>query len=216
MSKIVIIDTTINSCYVALTNGASVLGVKQHHDAKSQAAFINTAIKELLDEQGFSFNDLSAVACCMGPGSYTGLRIGLSTAKGLSFALDLPLIGFNRMELIDQLVEAIVLIKARVGEYFIAHYKKGAVVLNPVHQLADQVENYLSTFSNSKVYIIGEEDTFSTYAPIYLPEDYLYKIEDAAGLILQKHVAKIYEDVANVEPLYLKSVYTTIAKKKSL
>lgn len=215
MSKIVIIDTTINSCYVALTNGTSVLGVIQHHDAKSQAAFINTAIKQLLDTNGLTFKDLSAIACCMGPGSYTGLRIGLSTAKGLCYALDLPLIAFNRMELIDQ-DNAIILIKARIGEYFIAHYQAGEVILAPIHHLAAGVDEYLSQHTGAKVYVIGETDTFASYEPQYFPEDYLYAIETAAALVDEKYAAASFEDVAYVEPMYLKSVYTTVAKKKSL
>lgn len=215
MSKIVIIDTTINSCYVALTNGTSVLGVIQHHDAKSQAAFINTAIKQLLDANSLTFKDLSAIACCMGPGSYTGLRIGLSTAKGLCYALDIPLIAFNRMELIDQ-NNAIILIKARLGEYFIAHYHQSNVLLNPVHHLADAVNEYLAEHTDAKVYIIGESDTFSTYDPQYLAEDYLYSLDAAAALVNGKFEVATFEDVAYVEPMYLKSVYTTVAKKKSL
>lgn len=216
MSKIIIIDTTINSCYVALTNEEKILSHKVHHDAKTQAAFINQAIESMMEEQKCTFSDVAAIACCMGPGSYTGLRIGLSTAKGLCYALDIPLIGFNRMELIGHEDHRIVLIKARVGEYFLAHYKDGEIVQSPIHKTEDAVNEYLTHLPDVKLFIIGEEKSFQEYQTQYLSEDFLYQMEAVSLLVNNKYKAKQFEDVAYVEPMYLKSVYTTVAKKQSL
>lgn len=216
MSKIIIIDTTINSCYVALTNEEKILSHRVHQDTKTQAAFINQAIESMMEEQNCTFSDVDAIASCMGPGSYTGLRIGLSTAKGLCYALDIPLIGFNRMELIGHEDHRIVLIKARVGEYFLAHYKNGEVLQSPVHKTEDAVSDYLCQMTDFKLIIIGEENSFEHYQPQYLPEDFLYNKEDVTLLVNNMYSLKEFEDVAYVEPMYLKSVYTTVAKKKSL
>jgi len=86
------IDSSGDTGSVALSENDRIIAFKSCNDQKEQAGFLQPAIKEMLDEKGISIHDLSAVAVTIGPGSYTGLRVGLATAKGLCFAAGLPLI----------------------------------------------------------------------------------------------------------------------------
>src|ERR1700733_14260242 len=92
------IETATASCSVALTSDGKVLAYKQVNERNIHAEVITLFISELINKAGLQFNNLDAVAVSCGPGSYTGLRIGVSTAKGLCFALDIPLIAIETLE----------------------------------------------------------------------------------------------------------------------
>jgi len=92
------IETATASCSVALAKDGNVLAFKQVNERNIHAEVITLFIEELIVSSGINYNDLDAVAVSCGPGSYTGLRIGVSTAKGLCFALDKPLIAIETLE----------------------------------------------------------------------------------------------------------------------
>jgi len=100
MAIILNIDTALDNGCISLSENEKGLGYALNGTAKDHAAWIQPAIYKLIKESGIKMSDLSAIGVCIGPGSYTGLRIGLSTAKGLCFALKIPLIAINTLKII--------------------------------------------------------------------------------------------------------------------
>ena len=151
MSLILNIDTAVETASVSLAENGMLLRFRGNDNQKDHAAWIHAAIREMMKEAGHSLQELSAVAVSNGPGSYTGLRVSLSTAKGLCYALKIPLIPISTLELMavaainqssKSLLESIDLlcpmIDARRMEVYIAVYdlklkeimKPQALVLN--------------------------------------------------------------------------------------
>jgi tRNA threonylcarbamoyladenosine biosynthesis protein TsaB len=99
VSFILNIDTAVQSASVCISKDDKVLGMKLNPSQKDHAAWLHLAIKELLSEQQLSLQQIDAIAISAGPGSYTGLRVGMSTAKGLCYALNIPLIKINTLQM---------------------------------------------------------------------------------------------------------------------
>src|SRR5471030_2747154 len=97
MALLLQIETATTSCSVALAKDGEVLAFKQVNERNIHAEVITLFIDELMTLNGMAYNNLDAIAVSSGPGSYTGLRIGVSTAKGLCFALDKPLIAVETL-----------------------------------------------------------------------------------------------------------------------
>ena len=97
MALLLCIDTSTTHASLALAKDAVVLGIKTNQNQKDHGSFLQPAIKELMQETGFVLADLQAVAVTSGPGSYTGVRVGFASAKGLCFALnpDVPFVQTN-------------------------------------------------------------------------------------------------------------------------
>jgi len=92
---IICLETATNLCSVALCSNEGLVSLRESHDTKSHASMITVFIDEILKEQGLKVKDLEAIAVSRGPGSYTGLRIGVSAAKGLAYASSIPLIAVD-------------------------------------------------------------------------------------------------------------------------
>ena len=100
MATILNIETSTDVCSVALTSEGQVLDHRENYDGQTHATLLSQYVKEMLDYVRSRELVLDAIAVSIGPGSYTGLRIGLSEAKGLAFGLQVPLIGVNTLELL--------------------------------------------------------------------------------------------------------------------
>ncbi len=92
---IICLETATNLCSVALCDNAGVISLRESDESKSHASLLTVFIEEILKEHGMRARDLEAVAVSKGPGSYTGLRIGVSVAKGISYGASIPLIGIE-------------------------------------------------------------------------------------------------------------------------
>lgn len=97
MSLILSLETTTNICSVALHQDGKLIASKENHSSQSHSRLLAVFIRDILKESDFNVNDLNAVAVSQGPGSYTGVRIGVSTAKGLCYSLAIPLIAVNTL-----------------------------------------------------------------------------------------------------------------------
>ena len=142
MALILNIDTATEVASACLSDGSQLLAIRENHQQKEHASFINVAIGEIFNEANLPVNLMEAVAVTIGPGSYTGLRVGLATAKGFCYALKVPLITlmFPQVALVPEVV--VQLFKSKVVEpvVFPAIFK----ILTPL-PLLFQVNDVLET-----------------------------------------------------------------------
>ncbi len=227
MSIILSIETATNVCSVSIQRDNELLGLKELFTDKSHSGLLPVLIRDLLYQCGYSVNDLSAVAVSKGPGSYTGLRIGTSAAKGLCYALKIPLISVNTLKAM-----ANGMIKYNIHEYLMC----------PMLD-ARRMEVYcLLTDNESRVYedtqaLIMDSDTFTNLISdrnvlIFGPgSEKLKQIEQIPAkavfidqirpsavqighLAYQKFQQGLFEDLAYFEPFYLKEFITRKPKAK--
>lgn len=213
MSYILNIETATKNCSVALAkDGATILCKEISELGYSHAEKLHVFIEEIITEVGISLNDLAAIAVSSGPGSYTGLRIGVSAAKGLSFALTIPLISVDTLtSLANQVTHTdgliIPLLDARRMEVYSAIFNSDKEMVRKV-EAEILTENSFETLSD-KIYFVGDATekaktvlTNSNY--IFLDEIVFPSAKDMSLISYNKFTTNQVEDVAYFEPYYLK------------
>jgi tRNA threonylcarbamoyladenosine biosynthesis protein TsaB len=224
------IDTSTTICSVALSENGETLAVIDLDEPNAHAAKLTVLIAEILTQTNRTMQDLSAVAVSMGPGSYTGLRIGVSTAKGLCYALDIPLIAINTLEALflgykgqfDTTEGEVYLpmIDARRMEVYTAVYDHNAALVKATSAEiidADYFNELLSSYS--RVHLFGSgadkfEDLFSSTDRVNILTGFNDSAAFLSTLAFDKFQRKEFEDIAYFEPFYLKDFLVTPAKKK--
>jgi tRNA threonylcarbamoyladenosine biosynthesis protein TsaB len=220
MSLILCIETATAACSVALLkNGALVKS--RHTDRKNaHSTVLNLFIDELINSSGFNYSDLDAIAVSKGPGSYTGLRIGVSTAKGLCYALDKPLIAPDTLLCMasgflserNGLPENALLcpmIDARRMEVFSAVYDTNLQAVLPVDAVIVDENAFPSLPPDQAVYYFGDgaekcRDTLSKRPNWIFFPGFVNSATHMAGLANDYFNAAHFENVAYFEPFYLK------------
>ncbi|MBL4676187.1 MAG: tRNA (adenosine(37)-N6)-threonylcarbamoyltransferase complex dimerization subunit type 1 TsaB [Mucilaginibacter sp.] len=213
------IETATTSCSVALSANGEVLAYKEINERNIHAEVITLYIDELIKQQNASYSDIDAIAVSCGPGSYTGLRIGVSTAKGLCFALDKPLIAINTLEAMasgiakKDGVEADALlcpmIDARRMEVYTAVYKADGTLLKPTAAEIITAESFADLLKGKHVLLFGDGaakcmDILGKNPNAIFDTDFANSARDLTQLAQQKFANKQFEDVAYFEPYYLK------------
>ena len=222
MTYILHLETSTKVCSVALSRNGSVVATKEtEEEGYSHGENLTLFIQDVVKEANITMNDLSAVSIASGPGSYTGLRIGVSTAKGLCYPLNIPLISIDSLTSLAQ----------------IAHEKYSGINLCPLID-ARRMEVYNTIFNTDFIQLksisadIIEEDTYGDFEPFVYFGDGAEKLNDlwknrncsadleikssARGQIkiaFEKFQNKQFEDVAYFEPFYLKDFVSTAKKK---
>jgi tRNA threonylcarbamoyladenosine biosynthesis protein TsaB len=223
MSLLLLIDTALENASVALSENSRLLSVKTNSTQNDHAAWIHPAISGLFKETGRQLTNLSAVAVTSGPGSYTGLRVGMATAKGLCYALNIPFITETTLYLtalrtarqVNRNYSLPVLIcpmiDARRMEVFTALYDdKLNMVLAPQSLILN--ENSFETQLQSHTVIFcgnGMPKWRSiTHHPnaVFLPVS--HQIDDLAAVANEKFNVSRFADLAYTEPDYFKNFYT--------
>ncbi|MDR2906744.1 MAG: tRNA (adenosine(37)-N6)-threonylcarbamoyltransferase complex dimerization subunit type 1 TsaB [Bacteroidales bacterium] len=213
---ILLIETSTPICSVALSDGKDVLAIRENHEGLSHAALTTIFIDEVMKEAGAKFSDLDAIAVSKGPGSYTGLRIGVSTAKGLCYALNKPLIAVNSLQALAQTAAKsysenhlfIPMIDARRMEVYAAIYNAKNECLREVQ--ADIIdENSYAGFAKQPLILLGDGATkckgvFLNYPLITIDETLKFSAKNMIPIAQNAFENKIFEDVAYFEPFYLK------------
>ncbi len=223
MAYILNIETATKNCSVALAKDGKTLFCKEMAElGYSHAEKLHVFIEECLQEFQINFNDLSAIAVSQGPGSYTGLRIGVSAAKGLCFALDIPLISVDTLQVLaSQLTisEGVIvpMIDARRMEVYSAIFNTKNEKIREVQ--AQIIEENSFGESKEKLHFVGdclEKVKTVLSAPNYIfHEAIVYpSAKEMSALSFQKWLSKDFEDVAYFEPYYLKDFLITAPAKK--
>jgi tRNA threonylcarbamoyladenosine biosynthesis protein TsaB len=223
MNYILNIHTTTEKAIINICNGAEVIGSLFNDDAKQHASFLHTSIQKLLQENEIKPTDLKAIGVTGGPGSYTGIRVGLATAKGLSFALQIPMMMFNTLELMAfSAIEKIwnsnslycPMIDARRMEIFTAVYDRK---LNAVVQPSPMVlsENSLKELSNQLIYFFGSGSEKFKNLLNNSSENFLFLDSEITPGSLAKFGWNNFEknnfvNLATSKPLYIKEFFSNI------
>jgi len=218
MAVILCIETSTTNCSVAISENGELLSLVEFDSKKfSHAEQLHVLIKEALDQSSLKLTDLDAVAISKGPGSYTGLRIGVSAAKGLCYALDLPLISCPTLEVLArQIVQdkteypIIAMIDARRMEVYSSVFDRNYKSVQLVSAKILDEDSYAELFeSYENLYAIGngvtkfKEITNSPERFIFI-EQKNPSAKEMISIAEGKYISQDFEDVAYFEPYYLK------------
>jgi len=217
MIIILSIETSTDVCSVALHRDGELFACYNIVKEKSHASTITLLIQHLLTETGIDKKQLSAVAVSKGPGSYTGLRIGVSTAKGLCFALGIPLIGVSTLTAMAQQIAVFnynhymlcPMIDARRMEVYCSIYKPDLTVAYPTTAEVLNDDSFRDIVSENKVIFFGNgSEKFKTIPTFHQQKifiDAIYPSAQSVGIVaFKKYLQSEFEDVAYFEPYYLK------------
>lgn len=224
MSFILHIDTAAGTALISISENEKVIATLINDEQKKHASFVHPAIKLLLQQTGITPNTLNAVALTSGPGSYTGLRVGMAAAKGLCYALNIPLITLGTLEvmaktLIDQVKDPSAfycpMMDARRMEVFTAVYDhKLDEIIKPCALILEEAP-FKELTKSHPVFFTGsgasKMQQFSIKNIIELNND---RIPAAMALLADKKFNETdFADVAYSQPTYLKEFYSTAHKR---
>jgi tRNA threonylcarbamoyladenosine biosynthesis protein TsaB len=213
MSYILNIETATKNCSVSLAkDGETIICKEIAEQGYSHAEKLHVFIDEIIKEAKISMSDLHAVAVSQGPGSYTGLRIGVSAAKGLCYALDIPLIAVDTLtSLVNQVKQddgfIVPMIDARRMEVYSAIFNSNKEMIREVQAEILKEESFAN--HSEKIYFIGDSSekskpVLSQSNFIFLDEIVFPSANEMSAISFAKFQNKDFVDVAYFEPYYLK------------
>lgn len=230
MATFLYIDTTQSKAIIALTIDGKMASALYNESANTHAEFVQVAIQQVCQNANISLNAIDAIVNVMGPGSYTGLRVGLASAKGIAFALNKPIIGLNALHLLAQKGKkelhtkkvkdnAILfsMIDARRMEVFGGLYAcnslstiEEAPMILSIEFFAELVEKY------DQIFCIGngieKTRTLVENSKIQMLQSN-YDVLEMMELAESKWNRKEFEDIAYSTPIYLKDFFSTQKRK---
>ena len=222
MGYILNIETATKNCSVALAKeGKTIICKEIAEEGYSHAERLHVFIEEIIKEAGITLNDLSAIAVSQGPGSYTGLRIGVSAAKGLCYALDIPLIAVDTLQALAAQVTIssgliIPMIDARRMEVYSAIFSP---TLEKKREVLAQIidENSFEDLQGT-VYFVGDcaekcQSVLNKDNYVFLEDIKYPSAKEMSALSYEKFKINDTVDVAYFEPYYLKDFMITAPKK---
>ena len=226
MPKILSIETSTTVCSVAITANGFTLASQKLFLEKSHSTLLTVLIDQVMKQVELRMADIDAVAVSKGPGSYTGLRIGVSTAKGLCYALDKPLIAINTLQAMANEVKhqrnssALLcpMIDARRMEVYTALYNGSLSELEPTSAKILDENSFYETLRDNQVLFFGNgANKFIGLKPdisnAILVNDITPSAWSIGELAHQSFEKNVFESVAYFEPFYLKDFIATKPKK---
>ena len=223
MAVILNIDTSMGTAGVCLSKDGDMLVLAESQDQKNHSSWLHPTIVRLLAETGYRPGDLEAVAVTAGPGSYTGLRVGMAAAKGFCYALGIPMIAENTLNVMafaarEQLPEADLLcpmIDARRMEVFTAVYEKDGSLLLPATAMIVDENSFSEFLSRRKMSFFGpgsDKCKLLIPAPSAVFVNPLYHAGYLGKLSFLRYLQKEFTGVVYSEPAYTKDFYTHTKK----
>ena len=228
MEKIILIETSTALCSVALAENGTVTAYRESSAPKAHASLTAVFVHEVLAERGLTLNDCDAVCVSMGPGSYTGLRVGVSTAKGLCFGSGKPLLAVGTLDtLVAQAASAeeaganeyryiVPMIDARRMEVYAAVFENGKQITETAPAIIDE-NSFAKHLKQGPVLFIG--DGAGKCADVIKHQNaHFCQCHPKASSMLSPAIEAFckgdFKDVAYFEPFYLKEFVATVSKKK--
>ena len=220
------IETSGKNCSVALFEGLQLVSIREVHTEQfSHSENLHVFIEQVLKESNLQPKAIKAIAISAGPGSYTGLRIGVATAKGLCYGWDIPLIALPTLRILAEQVTyefidieyIIPMIDARRMEVFTAVYSHD---FSPILGERAEIltESTFDTYLNKgKTIFLGDGITkfqaICKHKNAYFWENKFPSAKQMGRLALEKYQSQAFEDIAYFEPFYLKEVYLVKSNK---
>lgn len=224
MSILLSIETATTNCSVSLSKEGETFALQEDYNKNySHAERLHVFIEEILQENNISKSDLQAIAVSKGPGSYTGLRIGVSAAKGLCFALNIPLISVPTLESLAHQVSIskgviIPLLDARRMEVYAAVFDSNYKVLRATQAEILTEDIYSEYLEKFPVYFIGngveKSKGIITHKNAHFIEGKLPSANEISSIAYNKYKKSNTEDIAYFEPYYLKDFVALKPKSK--
>jgi len=225
---LLLIETSTPACSVALAQGGDVLAIKYLQEPRTQSSLLAPLIRQLLKEQQIEISQCDAIAVSAGPGSYTGLRVGVSTAKGLCFGSEKPLIAIDSLQImtqncIDRMEGApskkttiIPMMDARRMEVYTARYNQNGQKMSATQALVIGANSFLAELTLGTVVFTGDgaekcRSLLSHPNALFVP-----LTPSADGMreaAYQAYQSKNFADLAYFEPFYLKEFVAKVTCK---
>jgi tRNA threonylcarbamoyladenosine biosynthesis protein TsaB len=234
LALILNIETATDGCSVSLAKDGILVAIAESDEPKSHAGTLNIFIKEVIDKAEIHFSQLDAIAVSKGPGSYTGLRIGVAAAKGLCYALDKPLIAVNTLQAMtahfisdspkpetgNREPETLFapLIDARRMEVYTAVFNQRLNIISETQAEIISENSFSHLLSTGKIIFFGDgakkcKAILSSNPNAIFIDD--FKTSSRGMITIAENIFKqnFFEDIAYFEPFYLKDFVTGVIKK---
>lgn len=223
LALILNIETATKNCSVSLSNKEEILALNELNDGNySHSENLHVFIDEVLKSANKEYTDIDAIAVSKGPGSFTGLRIGVSTAKGLCFALDIPLISVSTLVslansiIVENTAYIVPLLDARRMEVYSAVFNSNCNQIREVKAEIINDNSFKEYLKFGKVLFLGDgaekcRDIINHKNAVFLNK-YFPSSKQMASLSQDKYEKKEFENIAYFEPFYLKDFIATSPK----
>lgn len=226
MAYILNIETATDICSIALSKGADLLVLKEAEKNFTHASEITLLIDAALKEAGINIRQLDAVALSQGPGSYTGLRIGTSTAKGICYALDIPMIAVDTLAALAMETHAVIqkpnalyfpMIDARRMEVYTAGYDANGEKQSDLEAKIIDKTSFSNLFEQKKAVVFSGNGAVKCKEILTNEYAFFYDLNCSAQLLVRlayvAYQANNFVDMAYFSPLYFKAPNITSPKK---
>ena len=219
MALILNIDTAVELASLCLAKDGKALSIARNESQKDHASWLHTAIKEIFEKNNLELRLVDAIAVTGGPGSYTGLRIGMATAKGICFALNKPLISLNTLLVManaakDESADMLCpMIDARRMEVFTAIYTKKLEIVKDPAAITLNENSFTEYLSSNSICFFGngsnkfkaiEKSSQAFFSDIKTDASSMISLSE------ESFTEKKFADLAYAEPLYLKEFYSPV------